>query len=127
MRVAVSKTLVFAVVLGLLLSLEAGCREKKPETEIIQLEGKVEKVIPHPDGTGEIVVRYYSKKHKQEVEGTGLVTAETEILVNGQPAKLSDLKPGETVSGEVRIERGSKGKRLVALKIHVDRAEPMGG
>jgi hypothetical protein len=127
MRVAHSKTLVFAVVLGLSLSLGTGCRERKPKTEIVKLEGKVEKIIPHPDGTGEIVVRYYSKKHKQEVEGAGLVTAETEILVNGKPASLSDLKLGEPVSGEVRIERDSKGKRLVALKIHVDRAEPTGG
>ena len=49
---------------------------------------------------------------------------ETEILINGALAKLADLRPGERAAGTVRVARTENGnKRLIAISIHVDRAE----
>ena len=104
-----------------------GCRDEKPASEVLTLEGTIEKVTAKDDGTGEIVVRYYSQKHLKEVEGVGLVTKETRVLVNGKTVSLADIKPGEPVTGEVRVERTGKTKRLIALRIQVDRAEAAGG
>ena len=103
-----------------------GCRKEAPTTEVMTLEGKVEKIKLTSEETGELSVSYYSEKHGQEVVGTGLVTRETEIVVNGVVAKLADLREGERVRGEVRIEKRGGKKQQIVLKIYVDRPKPLG-
>lgn len=104
-----------------------GCRDDKDDFEVIPLQGKVLEVSPESDDTGRITVSYYSEKHEQEIEGTGEITAETEILINGVVARLRDIREGERISGEVRVEKKGGKKRLIALKIHVNRPKPVGG
>ena len=98
-----------------------GCRKDEPGFEVITLEGKIEQIDRTTDETGEITVLYYSEKHKQDMLGAGLVTRETEIMINGAIAKLKDLREGDRVRGEVRIEKMGERKRQIALKIYVDR------
>ena len=109
------------------LLLYPGCRQRDPGFEVISLEGKIEKIDLAPNDTGEITVVYYSEKRKQEVVGTGLVTRETEIMINGAVATLKDLREGDRVRGEVRVEKKHGKKRQIALKIYVDRPKPLGG
>jgi len=104
-----------------------GCREKDDEYEIVQLEGKVESIRANPDGTGEVTVSYHSEKHGQELSGSGIVTKETEIMINGVLSKLADIKEGERIRGEVRVETKNGERRQIALKIYVDRATAVGG
>ncbi len=104
-----------------------GCREKEPEFEVITLEGKVEKIEAATQDTGRITVSYYSEKRKEDVIGTGQVTEETEIMINGAVAGLKDLRVGDRVRGEVRVEKKGRKKIQTVLKIHVDRAKPVGG
>ncbi len=104
-----------------------GCREVKPKPEVISLSGKVEKIERVSDETGTITVTYYSEKQQQEIAGTGVVTKETEIMINGAVAKLKDLREGDRVSGEVRVEKSGKERKQVAIRIHVDRPNPAGG
>jgi hypothetical protein len=103
-----------------------GCRKRDPGFEVMTLEGTIEKIKLTADDAGEITVTYYSEKHGQEMEGTGLVTPETEIMINGAVAKLKDLREGERVRGEVRIEKENDKKRQIALKIYIDRPKPVG-
>ena len=103
-----------------------GCKEKDPGFEIVALEGKVEKIERSGDGTGKITVEYYSEKQGQNMLGTGLVTAETEIFINGVASKLKDIREGDRVNGEVRIEKGSEPRVQTALKITIDRPKPVG-
>jgi len=104
----------------------SGCRRSEPGFEVLTLQGKIEKLDVHSDETGEITLLYYSEKHGQEMIGSGLITKETEIMINGAIARLSDLREGDRVRGEVRIEK-KKGERMqTALKIYVDRPEPAG-
>ena len=112
------------IVAGILLT--PGCRKQDPGYEVVPLEGKIEKIKLTSDDTGEISVSYYSEKHRQEVIGTGLVTRETEIMINGAIAGLKDLREGERVRGEVRIEKKGGEKKRIALKIYVDRPKPVG-
>ena len=102
----------------------AGCRDKDPGFQLVTLEGKVEKIEAKPDGTGEITVLYFSEKHNQEILGTGTVTKDTEIMINGALARLEDIRPGEHVRGEVRVRKKGEQKEQIALKIYVDRAQP---
>ena len=104
-----------------------GCRTDDDGVKVESLEGKVEKVVLNRDGTGEITVAYFSEKHNQDVVGTGVVTKETEIMINGVVATLKDIREGERVRGEVRIEKKSGKKVQTVLKINVDRPKPIGG
>lgn len=99
-----------------------GCNDKPDTPQIIPLDGKVEKVeISGPDGGGKITVTYFSDKQKQEMTGTAFLTRETEVLINGAAGTLKDIRPGERVSGEVRVEK-KKGERVqTVLKIRLDR------
>jgi hypothetical protein len=111
-------------VLSLLASLFVfcgGCGEKEHQAEIISLEGKVEKIERSSDTTGKITVAYYSEKQKQEIAGTAQVTKETEIMIDGAAAILKDLREGERVRGEVRVEKKGGKKVQSVLKIQVDR------
>ncbi len=104
-----------------------GCGDDKDDFEVIPLEGKVEKIELTTPETGRITVRYYSKKRQQETTGTGEVTRDTEILINGVVAKLADIREGERITGEVRVEKKGGEQRQIALKIIVDRPAPVGG
>ncbi len=103
-----------------------GCRKEKPKFEILSLEGTVEKIERASDGTGLITLAYYSEKQQQDVLGTGRVTPETEIMINGAAATLADLRVGDRVRGQVRVEKKGERRTLIALKIHVDRPIPVG-
>ncbi len=104
-----------------------GCRRNDPGFELISLDGTIEEIKRNRDGTGEIIVLYFSEKHGQEMLGIGLVTSETEIMINGAVAKLGDLREGDRIRGDVRVDTKQGKKRQVALKIYVDRAQPVGG
>ena len=45
--------------------------------------------------------------------------------VGGAVAKLSDIREGERIRGEVRIEKKGGVKTQIVLKIHVERAKPV--
>ncbi len=104
----------------------AGCNKDDDKLKIQTLEGTIEKITINADGTGEITVVYFSEKQGQDIPGTGLVTNETEILINGAVAKLADIREGERVRGEVRIEKKNGKRAQFALKIHIDRPKALG-
>ena len=118
--------LMICVIPVVLVAGTTGCRRNDDSIKVQTLEGKVEEIRVNPDGTGEISVLYFSEKQGQEVLGTGQVTSETEILINGAIASLRDIQVGERVRGEVRIEKKGGEKVQTALKIHVDRPRPVG-
>lgn len=95
-----------------------GCRQKDHAPEILSLNGKVEKIDL---ASGLITARYYSAKRDAEIVGTGQVTAETEILINGVASRLADLRVGDRIRGEIRVLNNGKETRQIVLKIHVDR------
>ena len=104
-----------------------GCRKGDDGVKVQTLEGTIEEIRVDPDGNGEITVLYFSEKHGQDIVGIGLVTNETEILINGVVSSLSDIRQGERVRGEVRVEKKNGEKVQTALKIYVDRPRPVGG
>ena len=104
-----------------------GCSDDTDRFKVIPLEGRIEKITLKPDGTGAITVRYYSDKHRQEVVGEGRVAKETEILINGVVANLKDLREGDRIRGQVRVEKKRGLSERIALKIIVHRPKPVGG
>jgi hypothetical protein len=103
-----------------LATLAGGCAEEDIETSIIEVEGTVMKINPN---ARTVTVRSYNKKNDREVEAVVEIGDETEIMINGSLAKLSDVKIGERARGNVRIIRQDEEKRFVALRVQVERAE----
>ena len=103
-----------------------GCGEQEQQAEIITLEGKVAKIDRTSDTTGKITVLYFSEKQKQDVTGMAQVVRETEIMIDGAAATLKDLREGDHVRGEVRVDKQG-GKRVqTVVKAHVDRPKSGG-
>jgi len=103
-----------------------GCGQKEQQAEIITLEGKVAKIDRTSDTAGKITVLYFSEKQKQDMTGTAQVAKETEIMIDGAAAILKDLREGDHVRGEVRVDKQG-GKRVqTVVKMHVDRPKSGG-
>jgi transcription termination factor Rho len=111
--------MVLAIAVGLGVS---GCKPKNEPPEVLSVQGRIEN-IKVADNGGEITVAYFNERQNQEMVGTALVTAQTEIMINGAAAKLSDLRNGERVRGDVRVEKRDNQRTLTALKIYADRAD----
>jgi len=103
-----------------------GCKQREQPPETVALEGKVEKVESTSIDGGRITVSYYSEKQKQTVVGVGAVTKETEIMINGAASTLKDLKEGDRIRGQVRVDKSGDKKTQTVLKITVDRPRPTG-
>lgn len=115
------------LILAALASALQGCKRSDSAPEIISLTGRIERLVIDVEDRGSLSVLYYSEKHKEETIGTGIVTPETEIMINGATAKLKDLREGDRVRGDVRVEGKGQQRRLIAIKIYVERPLPTGG
>ena len=73
-----------------------------------------------------VKLAFFSEKQKQEITGTAQVTKETEIMIDGAAATFKDLREGERIRGEVRVEKKGVKKVQTVLKIHVERPKSGG-
>ena len=98
-----------------------GCSKKDEGPKVLPLEGRIEKIDARSNGTGELTVLYYSEKHKQEILGTAVVTKDTEIMIDGTVSSLKDIREGERVRGEVRIDKKGDERIHTVLKLTIER------
>ncbi|MDO8632511.1 MAG: hypothetical protein Q7R41_18670, partial [Phycisphaerales bacterium] len=117
-RVGVASSMLAAAVIS-----AGGCNKEEKPLEIISLEGRIEKIKRTNDTTGEITVTFFSEKQRQEIKGVAAVTEETEILLDGAAARLKDIREGERIRGQVRVEKKGGQKHNVVLKIQIERAK----
>ena len=114
----------FGCSLVVILVMLVGCSEDKPSVSLLSLKGKIEKIDRTSDRTGTITVQYFNEKQSKEVLGSAIVTADTEIMINGALAKLSDLREGDRIRGKVRVEKKGRQQTRTILQMRVTRAEP---
>lgn len=101
--------------------LPSGCDEKKDQPNVVPLTGKVISVELKKN---EITVEYQLPKRQDKAVDTAKITEATEIQINGVLSKLSDIKVGEHVRGDVLVEGKGDSRVLTVLRIYVDRAAP---
>lgn len=106
------------------LGVDAERRLGVTQSEVVTLEGRIEKIERQSGTSGKITVVYYSEKQKQEVAGTAQVVEETEIMIDGTAATLKDLRDGDRVRGEVRVDKVPGRKTQTIVKIDANRSEP---
>ncbi len=101
------------------------CRAPESPPTVVALEGILERVHPLTSSSSEITV-VYSGRQGRDTRRVGVVTADTEILIDGAAAELRHLHEGDRVLGYVRIDRVGSERKLVVLRIQVTRATPNG-
>ncbi len=121
-----SKTAVLALVLTTIALSATGCSKKDDGPMVMTLEGKVERLDLKANGTGELTVLYFSEKRNQDVAGTASITPETEVLIDGVVATAKEIRIGERIRGDVRVDKKGDKKTQTVVKIYVNRPKTEG-
>ena len=100
----------------------AGCREDEPSFKTVTLSGTVERVdLP----TGRMEISYENEKGEKRVISDVLTTPDTEVFINGELARLSDLRVGERAEGEAVVTRDDTRQIITVTRVRVERPLPM--
>lgn len=110
---------VLAVVVGAGLS---GCKEDEPGFKTRTLSGTVETIDL---ANSRVEISFYSQKHDRKVTAEVVVTPETEIFINGELAKLEDVKVGERAEGEAIVTREGNKQINTVTRVRIERATPI--
>jgi hypothetical protein len=122
----IPKTAILAIILATMALSTPGCSKKDEGPKVMTLEGKVEQLELKANGTGVLTVLYFSEKQNQDVLGTALITPTTEVLIDGVIATAKEIRIGERVRGDVRVDKKGNKKTQIVVKIYVDRPKTEG-
>ncbi|MFH0982514.1 MAG: hypothetical protein V2A79_13395 [Planctomycetota bacterium] len=100
----------------------AGCKENEPQFKTVTLLGTVEKIDP---ARSRVQISYYSEKYDKNVTTEVLVVPETEICINGELARLTDVKIGERAEGEAVVNRTDDEPVITVERVRIERAAPL--
>lgn len=103
-----------AVAAGLI----GGCKSDSDAPKHRKLEGRITKIDPD---TGVLTGKFYIKKQQEEVELSGKLAPDAEILVNGMTATLQDLRIDDSVEVTGWEEKSGESRKFVAKTIVVNR------
>ena len=112
---------VLAAALGLGVILAGpGCSKDDEEPEFRQIEGTAEKLDLD---TGTVALRFFHKKSNTERIISGIVTDQTEVLINGRVAGLKDIRLKERVKVTGYKKGSGPNAQMVAVKVEIGRSE----
>lgn len=106
---------VLAAILG-----SAGCGKNDDAPKYHHIEGRVSGISPV---SNEVKMMWYNEKEKKEVEITGTLAPDSEILINGHTARLEDVMLDDNVEVTGRVEKHNGERKLVAQKVKISRPE----
>jgi hypothetical protein len=98
----------------------SGCGKDSDTPKYQHIEGKITAI---DQDTGEVTVLGVHPKTKSEIEITGKLAPEAEILIDGKTATLENLKIGDQVKVTGRAVRENHEKHYLATRVQVERAE----
>ena len=104
-----------------------GCIDERTPRKVVSVDGRIASVEPARSVTtvtgdlGWIGITYQSDRESGEITERAVILRQTEIVINGVLSRFSDLRAGDNMHGEFRVERHGDAKRYVALTIYVDR------
>lgn len=99
-----------------------GCKEDEPGFKVVALAGTVEKIDKIDASSARVQISYYSEKRGREVSAEVLVTPETEIVINGQVARLEDIRIGERAEGEALVTHRGDQRTTTVKRVRIERA-----
>ncbi len=95
-----------------------GCKDDNREPKYKVRDGIVSKIDRE---TGEVEMRVYVEKLQKELEVSGRLAPNAEILINGETARLEQVNVGDKVTVTAREEKDDNDRKLVAVKVEVTR------
>jgi hypothetical protein len=97
-----------------------GCGKDKDAEEYYVRSGRVASIDLD---TGAVTMWLYSAKKQKEVERSGTLAPNAEILINGRTARLEDVHVDDRIEVTGRIEKTDGEKNLIATRVEVTRPE----
>jgi hypothetical protein len=97
-----------------------GCGKDSDTPKYRHIEGKITAIDQE---TGEVTVLGYHPKTKSEIEITGTLANEAEILIDGKTAALEDLKVGDQVEVTGKAIKKNHERQYLAVRVRVNRAK----
>ncbi len=107
-----------------IIAVVGGCIDEGSHRSVVSVDGHIASVDPAQGGggdMGQIGIAYQDDRGEGEIIKPAIVLRQTEIVINGVLSTLADLRAGDSMHGDFRVERNGNGKRYVALTIHVER------
>ena len=100
----------------------SSCKEDEPGFKTVTLSGTVERI---DSASSRVEISYYSEKRGRHVTTEAILTPETEIFINGELARLEDVRIGERAEGEAIVTRENDRRIVTVRRVHIERARPM--
>ena len=97
-----------------------GCRDKSDAPTTHLLKGRVTKI----DAASGIVTGKFWNKKNEEMDLSGKLAPDAEIMIDGRTATLEDVQIGDEVEVEGFEEKQDGEPRMIAKKVRVKRATP---
>lgn len=95
-----------------------GCKDEDREPKYITKEGTVTKI---DRATGEVGMRVWVEKLQKEIDVDGRLAPNAEILINGETARLEDVRVGDKVTVRARQDKNDEERKLIAVNVEVTR------
>jgi hypothetical protein len=95
-----------------------GCQNQSDQPKAHILKGRVTKIDV---SSGIVTGKFWIEKQNDEIELSGKLAPDAEIIVNGRTASLEDVRiddPVEVVGWE---EKSNNERRLIAKKVEIER------
>lgn len=97
-----------------------GCGKDSERPKYRPIEGRITAIDLD---TGVVKMKWYNPKKKEEVEISGKLAPNAELLINGETARLQDLHVDDQVRVTGREDEREGIKQLVATQVEVTREE----
>lgn len=98
----------------------SACRRNEPAPIHRTISGTAESI---DEASNQVSMRRYNDKKQRDEIVSGVVTDQTEILINGRVARLGDIRVGDRVKVVGRVLREPSDAPPIATRIEVTRDE----
>jgi hypothetical protein len=113
-----SKLTLFSLVAIAALATLVGCQNKPSAPKIHLLKGRVTKI----DTTSGVVTGMFWNKQNKEMELSGKLAPDAEIIIDGRTATLANVEIGDDVEVEGYEEKQGESSNLIAKKVTIRRS-----
>lgn len=96
----------------------SGCQNKPNAPKVHLLKGRVTKI----DASSGVVTGMFWNKQNKEMELSGKLAPDAEIMIDGRTASLSEVEIGDDVEVEGYEEKVGESSNLIAKKVRIRRS-----
>jgi hypothetical protein len=96
----------------------AGCQNKPSAPKVHLLKGRVTKI----DTTSGVVTGMFWNKQNKEMELSGKLAPDAEIIIDGRTASLGNVEIGDDVEVEGFEDKQGESSNLIAKKVTIRRS-----